>query len=94
MTLFRNICIPFFSYDGEYLDGNKHSGSQFELHTHFRLLVVKINRKKHSFLWRQSTKPQTSSEMAAGVDRRLNDVELMVQRRKPPKILFKKQDVV
>ena len=48
VTLFRNICIPFFSYDGEYLEDNKHSGSQFELHTHSRLLVVNINRKKHS----------------------------------------------
>ena len=68
VTLFRNICIPFFSYDSEYLEDNKHSGSQFELHTHSRLLVVNINRKKHSFLWRQSTKTQTNSEIAAGVD--------------------------
>ena len=48
---FSNICIPFFSYDVElflcYSDSNKHSGSQSELYTNSRLVVVNtaISRK-------------------------------------------------
>ena len=36
-----------------YLDGNKHSGSQSELHTHSRLLVLNINRIKTRSLFKQ-----------------------------------------
>ena len=35
-----------------YLDGNKHWGSQFELQTHSRLLVVNINRIKTRSLFK------------------------------------------
>ena len=28
-----------------YLDGDKHSGPQFDLQTHFRFLVVNVSRK-------------------------------------------------
>ena len=52
VTLFRNICIPFFSYDDELcmlFGRQKHSGSQFELHTHSHLLVVNINWKTRCY---------------------------------------------
>ena len=52
VTLFRNICIPFFSYDVELcisFGRQKHSGSQFELHTHSHLLVVNINWKTRCY---------------------------------------------
>ena len=52
VTLFRNICIPFFSYDVELcilFGRQKHSSSQFELHTHSHLLVVNINWKTRCY---------------------------------------------
>ena len=42
-----------------YLDGNKHSGSQFELLTQSRLFFVNINRKVNSEVIAQYLYPST-----------------------------------
>ena len=58
VTLFRDICIPFFSYDVEFcmLFGRHYQAPQFELHTHSRLLVVNINRNSKTPYLETSTR--------------------------------------